>query len=269
MKKNLESLRRRIFPSHVSAKEFLRFAFGCVGLDVRIRGADRVRGWNLLDDITALIPKASPQIVFDVGAHHGESLFKIYNLLRGPIVHSFEPSPGSFGVLKQKFSDRPNLRLNNLALGDSTGAAAFHEYEGSPFNSALPVDRTASNVSRDVRLLQTVTVQMDTVDAYCAREGIERIDWLKIDSQGYDLHVLKGARQMLADRRIALVTLEVNFLPMYEGEGSFCDILHYLEPLGCHLVDFYDKNYVDRRLSCCDLLFVRDGGTPNLTSSGN
>ena len=87
---------RRVFPSHFSVKEFLRYAFGLAGLDVRIRKLDRVRGWNLLDDIRVLIPRRSPQIVFDVGAHRGESLFKIYNLLRQPVVHCFEPSPGPF-----------------------------------------------------------------------------------------------------------------------------------------------------------------------------
>ncbi len=254
---NLESLRRKVFPSHVSTKEFLRFALGCAGLDLRLRGADRVRGVNLLDDVAVLIPKTTPQTVFDVGAHHGESVFKICGLLREPVVHSFEPSPESFKVLREKFSGRPNLRLNNMAVGASPGSVAFHEYEGSALNSALPVNRDTPNAACDARLLRTVEVQMETVDAYCAREGVGRIDWLKIDAQGYDLQVLKGARRMLSEGRIAVVTLEVNFIQMYEGEGSFCDILHYMEPLGCRLVDRYDANYLDNRLSCCDLLFAR------------
>src|SRR2546430_1267284 len=180
MNKYFHLLYRRIFPSQVSIKEFLRYAFARLGLDVRLRRFDRVRGWNLLDDIFVLIPKKSPQIVFDVGAHHGESLFKIYNLLRDPVVHSFEPSPGSFARLRRTFHERRGLRLNNLALGQSSGNISFHQYAGSPSNSPLLINRKTPNVLRNTPLLETVTVDMEALDDYCSREGVERIDWLKI-----------------------------------------------------------------------------------------
>jgi FkbM family methyltransferase len=258
MRNILQLFWRRVFPSHVSVKEFLRFAFAGVGLDVRLKKLNRVRGWNLLDDIFVLIPKNAPQIVFDVGAHRGESLFKIYNLLRSPVVHSFEPSPDSFASLSATFRDWPGLQLNNLALGEAKGEVGFRQYHGSAVNSVLPIHRNTPNVLRDVPLLETVTVKMDTLDDYCARKDVDRIDWLKIDAQGYDLNVLKGARQVLAEARVALVSLEVNFIPMYEGEGTFCEILSYMESRGYKLVDLYEKNYVNNTLSCCDLLFVRN-----------
>ena len=69
--------------------------------------------------------------------------------------------------------------------------------------------------------------------------------------------MLKGARSMLAAQCVAAVSLEVNFLPMYAGEATFSEIIAYLESLGYALVDFYEKNYVNNTLSCCDLLFTR------------
>ena len=258
MKRKIGLLWRKIFPSHVSAKELFLFAVGCIGFDVRIRKLDRVRGHNLLDDIAVLIPKVRPQIVFDIGAHHGESLFKIYNLVHHPMVHSFEPSSISFDKLWAAFQGWPDLYLNKLALGDRTCRVNFNEYDGSPANSVLCINRRTPNVLRETKLLQTVTVEMVTLDDYCSNRGVDRIDWLKIDAQGYDLSVLKGACQLLSEQRIAIISLEINFLPMYENEGDFSETLSYLRPLGYSLVDFYDKNYVNNRLSCCDLLFVRD-----------
>lgn len=49
-----------------------------------------------------------------------------------------------------------------------------------------------------------VEVCVDTVDNFCGRNGIESISLPKIDAQGYDLHVLRGVRRMLDDRRIKL-----------------------------------------------------------------
>ena len=50
--------------------------------------------------------------------------------------------------------------------------------------------------------------------------------------------------------------MEVNFLPMYEGEGTFCDIVRFCGRFGYFLIGFYETNYVGNRFSCCDVCFA-------------
>ena len=60
------------------------------------------------------------------------------------------------------------------------------------------------------------TVQVETLDNYCQRNSISKIDLLKIDTQGYDLEVLRGAKQMLSEHRI----IEITFIDIYQDLGS-------------------------------------------------
>jgi FkbM family methyltransferase len=255
VQKRLNRLWKNMFPSHFSAKEGARWLCRCCGLDVRLRKLDRVRGLNLQDDVSVLIGSDTP-MVFDVGAHRGETLFKIYNSFKRPTVHAFEPSPESYDFLTRHFSGWFNLTLNNVALGAADSDMPFFCYDGSPIHSLLEIDRHADNVLKDARLVETIRVKVMTVDDYCATRKISRVSWLKIDTQGNDSNVLRGATHLLEQSGIDLISLEVNIMPMYHGEGGIVEVLELLGKYNYRLVDVYDKNYRRNMLSCCDLLFV-------------
>jgi FkbM family methyltransferase len=161
--------------------------------------------------------------------------------------------------LQAEWGETEGVVLNPLALGEREMVAAFNELEGggSAANSLLPIDRTSPSVVRDAALTEQIQVAVDTVDGYCKRNGIERVDWLKVDAQGYDLRVLQGAEAMLRAGAVAAISLEVNLLPMYDGEGTLQEIIGHCEKFGYHMVGFYETNYVGNRLSCCDVCFAR------------
>src|SRR5262249_27898326 len=101
---------------------------------------------------------------------------------------------------------------------------------------------------------EVVAVRVDTIDHYCETHNIPRIDLLKIDAQGYDLNVLRGAEQMLRRKEIRLVTAETNVASLYHDEPSLATLLAYVDALDYRLIGFYDATYVRNELlyvNCC------------------
>jgi hypothetical protein len=108
------------------------------------------------------------------------------------------------------------------------------------------------------------------LDDYAGRAGIGRIDLLKIDTQGYERQVLKGAEGLLARNRIDAVLVELNFVPLYEGQVWAHELIGLLQGHSFYLVDFYEKCRLGPFLGWCTALFARRdpaqhnaGGSPS------
>lgn len=209
-------------------------------------------GNDPFEDMRRLTSVARP-VIFDVGANSGQTVkqFRQYfgNL---PEIHSFEPGAAAFEQLTSTAAGLPNVRLNNAGLGSRRGRKTFIENELSDMSSLLEPGEDAWGAIKERR-----TIELDTVDDYCERNGIQRIDILKSDTQGYDLEVLRGATRMLRDENVRLVYLEVIFSKMYKGAPRFDETYAFLADSGFSLVSFYAMHYQHDLLSWTDALFIR------------
>jgi FkbM family methyltransferase len=208
-----------------------------------------VSGVDLLHDAGILLRDVPAPVLFDVGANIGQTTLSMLEAFTAPRIRAFEPSPATFDTLRRNVSQRPGVTVEHLAIGDTRGKAPFHVTSQHSVNDSLlaPVWQAGGSV---------VDVDVDTVDGYCARSGVERIDLLKIDTQGFDLRVLHGARDMLASRRIRLYSCEANMRPMYEGQATLRELLQFADEVGYSLVGFYEQSYIGNQLSYLDGLFI-------------
>ncbi len=149
--------------------------------------------------------------VFDVGANVGE-LSLLFSRFVGESgnVHAFEASGATFKRLKTicQTADERNVTLNHLALADKTGVIKLNIYEDaySSFNSQAA--RPLKDYGLDLQPLGVEEISAETIDDYCEKNAIEYIDLLKIDVEGAELQVLKGARKMLQTKNIACLIFE-------------------------------------------------------------
>ncbi len=147
-------------------------------------------------------------VVFDVGANVGE-LTLLFSRFAAE-VHAFEAGFETFKRLETvcRASQRSNVRLNHLALSDKKGSIKMNIYDDafSEFNSQAA--RPMKDYGLDIAPVKIEETAATTIDDYCRENGIERIDLLKIDVEGSELQVLKGAREMLENRRIKCLTFE-------------------------------------------------------------
>jgi hypothetical protein len=99
-------------------------------------------------------------------------------------------------------------------------------------------------------------VCITTLDDFCAERGISRIDFLKVDSQGYDLRILQGARRQLSEHRVSFIVVEMLFAPLYSGQAHFHEIYEFLTGLGYQLVGLYAVHRSEAGVILwCDALF--------------
>lgn len=160
--------------------------------------------------VLALVMRSFPNdrlVIFDVGANVGTYAASASGRLRGrdAHIHCFEPSVVAFEKLEGNLTRLGQIRANNYALGEVAGSRTLY--------ADRPGSGLASLTERHLDYLgiqfgHTETVRVSTVDAYCAEHGIERIHLLKMDVEGHELDVLKGARRMLAERRVDVLTFE-------------------------------------------------------------
>jgi len=149
-------------------------------------------------------------IVFDVGANVGELTLLFSRFVADGSVHAFEAGSAAFKRLELVCDaiGRNNVVLNHLAMSDKSGLIRLHIYDDalSSFNSQAA--RPLKNYGLDFEPVGIEETPATTVDDYCERKKIELIDLLKIDVEGAELQVLRGARRMLKSKRIACLTFE-------------------------------------------------------------
>jgi FkbM family methyltransferase len=149
------------------------------------------------------------KIIFDVGANVGDWVKTVLSINPSAQIHCFEPSEKTFGILcSNKFSE--NVVLNQLGLGSKKEQKEFFTYgDGSVINSVYNRSGIASKpVSQE-------TVLIDTVSDYCREKNVEKIDLLKIDVEGGEFEVIKGAGDLINNGRIKVV--------QFEYGGTFID----------------------------------------------
>ena len=150
-------------------------------------------------------------IVFDVGANVGE-LTLLFSRFVGESgqVHSFEASRATFQRLTTLCSaaGAKNIKLNYCAVADQEGTVKLQVYEEELSGWDTLAERPLQNYGIDTKPIRTEEVASITIDTYCEKQAIRKIDLLKIDVEGAEFQVLRGARRMLASRSIGCCAFE-------------------------------------------------------------
>jgi FkbM family methyltransferase len=140
-------------------------------------------------------------IVVDVGFYEGDFSKEILRRRPMALVYGFDPSRHA----KRHFDTHPfgngNVSLISAALADQVGLATFFDYGNMCNSLATRTDAGCDESSR-------YEVAVDTLDSWCATRGLEKIDFLKIDAEGFDLDVLRGSTRLLEASMIDLVMFE-------------------------------------------------------------
>ena len=174
---------------------------------------------------------------FDVGANDGATTRAALLCFADIRVYAFEPHPHTFLRLRENI---PGTRFHpfNMALGDRAGSAELFSCDNDKINSLV---QDAPFATRFKQRSKPINVEISTIDDFCAAHGIAAIDVLKIDTEGYDLFVLKGAAQKLANQEIKFVYAEFNDVFEHAGitGGTLFSICEYLYPFGFRLIATY------------------------------
>ena len=166
-------------------------------------------------------------VVVDAGANVGiYSQFLARCVGPGGVVHSFEPSPENFGRLHAALSQFSNVRLNQLAVSDKTGDSLLYVSE------ELNVDHRAYPIEGETR--RTVSIRSTMLDDYF--KAGECVDLIKMDVQGYELHVLRGAKRLLQENPEINLLLELWPYGLKQAGTRWEELIEMLQHFGMDLV---------------------------------
>ena len=179
--------------------------------------------------------------VLDVGAHEGEFAALLRDLGYAGDIISFEPVAATFATLARARAGDKRWRGHNIALGAADTELALNIYAGSVFNSFL---KPAANGTTRFRAA-TQIVRVDKVpvrrlesilDGILIARPAARI-FLKIDTQGYDLQVVRGAGRQLG--AICALQSELAARATYEGMPTLPEALAELDQLGFEVTGLF------------------------------
>jgi FkbM family methyltransferase len=148
-------------------------------------------------------------------------------------IIGFEPDEDECERLRKRYQGRPGVEIVGKALGPQAGTATLY-ITNDPACSSLypPLDDVVDRHPRleIQRLADRQQIALTTLDSWCEQRAVERVDLIKLDTQGSELDVLRGAARTL--ERVLMVQTEVEFNRMYEGQPLFGDIDRFLRDRG-------------------------------------
>lgn len=209
-------------------------------------------------ELRRLLGLVDPDVVLDVGAHLGETGTVLRELgYRGPIL-SFEPDAECLGELRRRSAEDPRWSVHPVALGHTSGQALLHRMDETGLSSfLLPQTAPGGGRLRAMRLRESTRVEVRRLEAVL-EERTQPGDRVlaKVDAQGSDLTVLRGAGSMRD--RIRGVVLEAPLLQIYQGMPSLAEIVDQLDRWGFDMTGLAPVSRDPRgRIVEIDLFYLR------------
>lgn len=170
------------------------------------------------------------EVIFDVGANIGQTSLNIINSQKSkklnPIVYAFEPYPKTFNKLKTNIALNKSNDIKAFNLGLSTQKGMLHMMQHSPSNSG------GFRMTDD--LANSISVPVISIDEFISENHISKIDFIKIDVEGFEVQVIQGAKKTLETYKPWLI-FEYSLENIKAQNGNIKNTLNWLLEINYHV----------------------------------
>jgi FkbM family methyltransferase len=162
-----------------------------------------------------ILPRAilTPRpVLLDVGANVGEMAIALRRSFPGARIIAFEPNPVTYAKLTGQVATM-NVECMAMGLGSAEGTGVLYCYRHDPSSGHASLHRDVFEIYEGygvegAQQLTSFEFAIRTLDSVCAELGVDTIDFLKLDVEGHELQVLRGAKTILDEKRISLIQFE-------------------------------------------------------------
>lgn len=196
--------------------------------------------------------------VLDVGSNEGQFFRTARALFPDAAIFAFEPNPKLERPLRELLSPGRGDVFFGIACGEERATLPLHIPELAAASSLLQASQVQLSDFPDLRAKQAIDVPVERLDDVLALEPPPRKPYLlKLDVQGYEMEVLRGAERTLEET--AVIVCEVNLAPFYRGQATLDALYGFLRERGFKLVDIGEpiRAAVTGEMLYFDVAFLR------------
>ena len=174
-----------------------------------------------------VVAKIQPgSVVWDIGANVGFFTDKFSQAAgeSGKVI-AFDPSPGCVASLREQFDGNENVIIEALGMADKVGTEDFSSSASTDPTSGLGVRSNHEGV---------ITVNITTGDTYADEHASSKPNYIKIDVEGYEYEVINGMVNLLSDKGLKAIFIEMHFLELAKRNLEYAptSIVNTLESKG-------------------------------------
>lgn len=193
-------------------------------------------GISVSHDLGLRFPGYHVDTIFDVGANIGQSALGYAAAFPSSKIYCFEPIGETNEQLQRNLEGQKQILCYNLAFSDSEGKSTMISNSTSTMNCFL---RDVSDAGLSAQ--ETEQVHVSTLDEFCKISKINRISYLKIDTEGEDLNVLIGARGLLGENALDMIEVEAGMNPGNKYHVPLERLKEYLESYSYFIFGIYEQ----------------------------
>ncbi|MDI6767804.1 MAG: FkbM family methyltransferase [Bacteroidota bacterium] len=180
-------------------------------------------------------------MVLDIGANEGLFTEMIHSIIPTASIIAFEPLPECSKKLHELQQSIPSLSVIPYALGDEERERTIYRNAFLPSSSLLKTEKLHQIAFPYTKHTREELIKISTLDILLKGNILKRRILAKIDVQGYELHVLKGAVQTLP--LIDIIIVETSYFSLYQDQSTFAEVYDFLTKKGFLFIGNFDQMY--------------------------
>ena len=188
----------------------------------------------------------------DVGANKGQFSLLVNSLFPKKNILAFEPIRSEYQIYKKIFKNITNIKCFNVGLGNKIEKKKLYLTKNKDSSSFFKPSKIQNNLFRNTNIVTTETVKIKKLSRFLNK--LKKPIFLKIDVQGYELKVLKGADL----NHIQYIYLEGSYVKLYENQPLIKDIVKYLSNKNFKLISKYNLIKKNNKKIQADFLFSKN-----------
>ncbi len=196
---------------------------------------------KIINNLKKITPNGYLKVILDVGAHEGESIELFLKNFKVDLIISFEPSKYTFKKLLKNSENLKNkfintkIHLENFAVGNIDNDIELNYLNETSSSTLRELNVNSKYFKKKENLFgklinKKITVKQINFNKYLEKKDLKKIDLLKIDTEGYELEVLKGLKDLIS--RVSIILFEHHYDNMIIKNYKFSDINQLLRNNG-------------------------------------
>jgi FkbM family methyltransferase len=157
-----------------------------------------------------ILQQGKSAVVLDVGANEGNYASLVCNAIDQCVIHCFEPNPKTARRLAERFRNDRRLTIHPFGFGESPGELVLYDYADQEGSAHATIYKDVLIEQHRATAMQEVKIPVETIDNFCSSQLLSAICLLKVDTEGHELSVLRGATELISKRKIDVIQFEFN-----------------------------------------------------------